>query len=87
MNACTTQLKQKYMEVKSSIEDNFFLYYLHRAMNLTKDNLDKRNQQGSGNCCFCHGNEIIKHLFFEYRFASMIWGYTYTCCFKYSLAL
>ena len=52
MNASTTQLKQKYLEVKSSIEDNFFLYYLHRAMNLTKDNLAKRNQHGSGTVAF-----------------------------------
>ena len=51
MNASTSQIKQKYLEVKSSIED-FFLYYHHRAMNLIKDNLAKRNRQGSGTVAF-----------------------------------
>ena len=42
---------------------------------MTKDNLVKRNWPGSKTCCFCHKEETIKHLFFDYRFACSIWSF------------
>jgi hypothetical protein len=29
----------------------------------------------SKECCFCHKNEKIKNLLFEYHFAHIVWGY------------
>jgi hypothetical protein len=46
--------------------------YLRRGVILTKDNLVKRNLQGSSQCVFCHQDETIKHLFFQCRFARSI---------------
>ena len=46
-----------------------FLRYLRCGVILTKDNLAKRNWplhfcwQGNQQCCFCHENETVKHLF------------------------
>jgi hypothetical protein len=36
---------------------------LHRGVILTKDNLVRRNWQGSRKCVFYHEDETIKHLF------------------------
>ena len=44
-----------------------FTWYLQRGV-VTKDNLTKRNWQGSIKCCFYHHNESIKPLFFECQF-------------------
>ena len=51
-----------------------FLWYLRKGVILTKDNLAKRNWQGSKSCCFCHKDETIKHLFFDCRFARTVWA-------------
>ena len=44
---------------------------------MTKDNLARRNWQENKTCCFYHENEIIRHLFFDCRFARMAWGLIY----------
>ncbi|WVZ90481.1 hypothetical protein U9M48_036780 [Paspalum notatum var. saurae] len=41
---------------------------------LTKDNLAKRNWQGSLTCAFCHKEETINHLFFECRLSRSVWS-------------
>jgi hypothetical protein len=43
---------------------------------LTKDNLAKRNWQGSKTCRFCHKEETIRRLFFDCRFARAVWSKT-----------
>jgi len=45
-----------------------------KGVTLTKDNLAKRNWQGSIKCCFCNSTETIQHLFFDCHFASFIWN-------------
>jgi len=50
-----------------------FLWYLHNGVTLTKDNLAKRNWQGSLKCCSCSSLETIQHLFFCY-FSRFIWN-------------
>ena len=59
--------------MKASLKIKNFLWYLRREVILTKDNLVKRNWQGSS--CFCHKQETIKHLFFDCRFACSIWSF------------
>jgi hypothetical protein len=46
--------------------------YLCRGVILTKDNLVRRNWHGSTRYVFCHQDETIKHLFFQWRFARSI---------------
>ena len=41
-----------------------FIWLVVRNKILTKDNLKKRNWNGSQECCFCGVDESIDHLFF-----------------------
>jgi hypothetical protein len=41
---------------------------------LTKDNLVKRNWQGSKNCCYCDQDESIQHLFISCPLAKVVWS-------------
>ena len=66
-------------KMKASLKIKNFLWYLRREVILTKDNLVKRNWQGSKTCCFYHKEETIKHLFFDSRFVCSIWSF-YSCC-------
>ena len=50
--------------MKTPLKIKIFLWFLKRGVTLTKDNLAKRNWQGNQQCCFCHENETIQHLFF-----------------------
>ena len=45
-----------------------------KGITLTKDNLAKRNRQGSVKCCLCSSIETIQHLFFDCYFASFVWN-------------
>ena len=49
------------------------MWFLHRKVILTKDNLMKRNWHGNQKCCFCDQDESIQHLFFDCQFARTIW--------------
>jgi hypothetical protein len=51
-----------------------FTWYHRRGVILRKDNRTKCNWQGSTKCCFCHPDENIKHLFFQYQFLRFIWS-------------
>lgn len=55
-------------KLKVPLEINFYfiLWYLRRGVIQTKDNLARRNWPGSKKCCFCHNDEKIKHLFFQW---------------------
>ena len=61
-------------KMKIPLKIKIFAWYLRRGVVLTKDNLVRRNWQGSTKCCFCHHEETIKHLFFECQFARSIWS-------------
>jgi hypothetical protein len=49
------------------------MWFFYREVILTKDNLVKRNWQGSKTCCFCDQDETIQHLFFVWPLAQIIW--------------
>ena len=49
------------------------MWFLHRKVLLTKDNLARRNWIGCKKCVFCDREESIEHLFFECNFSKMIW--------------
>ena len=50
-----------------------FLWFLKKRAILTKDNLARRNWNGSKLCCFCSNTESIHHLFFECYHARFLW--------------
>ena len=64
-----------------SHDEDEFRWNLHQngefSVILTKDNLVKRNWRGSRQCCFCHKDETIQHLFFDCQLARMIWAVIY----------
>jgi hypothetical protein len=66
-------LNERLWKLKTPLKIKIFLWYLRRGIVLTKDNLAKRNWQGSKVCCFCHKAETINHLFYECRFARAVW--------------
>jgi hypothetical protein len=58
-------VNKRLWKLKVPLKVKIFLWYLRQGVVLTKDNLAKRNWQGSTKCCFCHKEETIKHLFFN----------------------
>ena len=60
--------------MKIPLKNKIFAWYLRRGVILTKDNLIKRNWHGSPWCVFCHHDETIKHLFFQYKLVRSIWS-------------
>ena len=63
-------------KMKIPLKNKIFVWYLRRGIILTKDNLIKRNWHGNPGCVFCHHDETIKHLFFQYSFVRSIWSIT-----------
>ena len=70
-------LNKRLWKHKAPLKIKIFLWYLRRGVILTKDNLAKLNWQGSKQCCFCHKNEMIHHLFLDCRFAHLVWASVY----------
>jgi hypothetical protein len=65
---------KKYIwKIKVPLKIRIFMWFLHKKVILTKDNLLKRNWQGSSKCCFCDQDETIQHLFFTCPFATILW--------------
>lgn len=62
------------IKLKIPLKIKVFLWYLQKGVTLTKDNLAKRNWQGSVRCCFCSSLETIQHLFFDCQFARFVWN-------------
>uniref|UniRef100_A0A8R7P020 Reverse transcriptase zinc-binding domain-containing protein n=1 Tax=Triticum urartu TaxID=4572 RepID=A0A8R7P020_TRIUA len=49
-----------------------FMWFVHKGVILTKDNLLKTSWIGNFGCCFCDHNETIKHLFLECSLAKLL---------------
>ncbi|WVZ74625.1 hypothetical protein U9M48_022786 [Paspalum notatum var. saurae] len=67
------KVSQEIWRTKIPLKIKIFMWYIKRGVLLTKDNLARRNWNGSQSCCFCHYNESIQHLFFDCRLAKVIW--------------
>jgi hypothetical protein len=59
----TKYLKKYIWKMKVPLKINIFMWFLHRKVILTKDNLLKRNWIGNDSCCFYNNKESIQHLF------------------------
>jgi hypothetical protein len=73
LNDQTVYLKKYIWKIKVPLKIRIFMWFLHRKVILTKDNLLKRNWHGCAKCCFCDENETIEHLFITCPFAKIIW--------------
>ena len=60
-------------KLKIPLKVKIFIWLLHRGVILTKDNLAKRNWNGSKQYCFCMNDETIVHLFFGCLMARLVW--------------
>jgi hypothetical protein len=69
----TKYLKTYIWKMKVPLKIEVFMWFLHRKVILTTDNLIKRNWNGQESCCFCDNMESIQHLLFDYLFAKIIW--------------
>jgi hypothetical protein len=68
------QFLHKYIwKLKVPLKIRIFMWFLHRKVILTKDNLFKRKWKGDSACCFCNQAETIQHLFFSCPLAQIIW--------------
>ena len=56
-------------KVKVPLKIKVFMWFVHKQVILTKDNLVKCNWTGSTRCSFCDRDETIKHLFFDHSLA------------------
>jgi hypothetical protein len=77
MNDHTKFLRKYIWKMKVPLKIRIFMWFLHKKVLLTKDNLAKRNWQGSRRCCFCDQDETIQHLFIDCPFAKMVWRVVY----------
>src|SRR6187551_2332550 len=59
--------------MKVPLKIKIFMWYLKRGVTLTKDNLARRNWNGSKLCSFCSKEETIQHLFFDCHMATLMW--------------
>jgi hypothetical protein len=62
-----------FWKIKVPLRIKIFMWFVHKGVILTKDNLTKRNWVGNSRCCFCDHNESIKHLFLECPLAKLLW--------------
>ena len=60
--------------VKVPLKIKVFMWFIHKQVILTKDNLIKRNWTGPTRCSFCDRDETIKHLFFDARWPKFFGG-------------
>jgi hypothetical protein len=77
LNEHTCYLKKYIWKIKVPLKIRIFMWFLHKEVILTKDNLSKRNWHGCTKCSFCDQDETIQHLFFSCPFAKIIWRIIY----------
>ena len=64
----------KYLwKLKVPLKIKIFMWFLHRKVLLTKDNLIKRQWNGCKQCVFCQSEETVEHLFISCSFTKNIW--------------
>jgi hypothetical protein len=77
LNDNTVYLHKYLWKMKVPLKTKIFMWFVQRKEILTKDNLLKRNWQGSSKCCFCDHDETVQHLFVKCPFAKIIWQLVY----------
>uniref|UniRef100_A0A453HJS4 Reverse transcriptase zinc-binding domain-containing protein n=1 Tax=Aegilops tauschii subsp. strangulata TaxID=200361 RepID=A0A453HJS4_AEGTS len=65
INSVTSPRSMHIWKVKVPLKIKVFMWFVHKQVILTKDNLAKRNWTGSRRCSFCEPDEFVKHLFLD----------------------
>ena len=73
MNGHTRFLHGYLWKLKVPLKIKNFMWFLHRKVLLTKDNLLRRRWTGCKKCAFCDCDESIEHLFISCHFTRHIW--------------
>ena len=73
INSSSIPTSKHVWAVKVPLKIKVFMWFVHKQVILTKDNLIKRNWTGPTRCSFCDRDETIKHLFFDCPFARVLW--------------
>src|SRR3989337_991643 len=60
-------------KVKVPLRIKIFMWFVHKRVILTKDNLLKQRWVGSARCCFCDQDETIQCLFIDCPLAKLLW--------------
>jgi hypothetical protein len=63
MNDHTKYLQKYLWKLKVPLKVRFFMWFLHRKVISTKDNLLKRSWTGCPKCAFCNCQEMVERLF------------------------
>jgi hypothetical protein len=71
-----------YINICGSYKIKKIMWFLNNKVLLTKDNLAKRNWNGSQKYCFCDSFETVQHLFLSCPFAKIVWRIIY---FSYNM--
>uniref|UniRef100_A0A453QJT6 Reverse transcriptase zinc-binding domain-containing protein n=1 Tax=Aegilops tauschii subsp. strangulata TaxID=200361 RepID=A0A453QJT6_AEGTS len=58
--------------VKVPLRIKIFMWFVHKQVILTKDNLLRRRWVGSSRCCYCDQDETIQHLFLDCPLAKLL---------------
>jgi hypothetical protein len=77
INNGMTHMNKQIWWLRVSLKIKIFMWYMKKDVVLTKDNLARKNWDGSKQCCFCQRDESIHHLFFECHYAIFLWGLTH----------
>jgi hypothetical protein len=64
---------RKMWKVPIPLKIKIFMWYVYKGVVLTKNNLAKRNWDGSKQYNFCCRDEGIQHLFFNCLYARFVW--------------
>ena len=73
INASVIPSSKHVWKVKVPLKIKVFMWFVHKQVILTKDNLAKRNWTGSKRCSFCDSDESIRHLFLDCPLAKILW--------------
>jgi hypothetical protein len=73
LNDNTVFLRKYIWKMKFPLKIRIFMWFVYQKEILTKDNLKKRNWQGSSRCCFCDHEETVQNLFIDCPFIKIIW--------------
>jgi len=60
-------------KVKVPLRIKIFMWFVHKQVILTKDNLLRRRWVGSSRCYLCVHDETIQHLFIDCPLAKLLW--------------
>ena len=73
LNGHTRFLKTYLWKFKVPLKIKIFMWFLHRKVLLTKNNLIKRRSTGCKKCVFCDTDDSVEHLFISCPLARQIW--------------